>query len=123
MNFDPHEMIDALKMEIQLIRDGAYNPSVREPRREPRQFRDSVTCLNVGLREKREPCERCFLSLFVPPEHLDKREACHFIPLNEAGDTIDSLSREPDREKRNAMLLAWLNATIARLEKEVAVGK
>ena len=56
MAFDPREMIEKLKQEIRVIEEGGYYPSVREPRKAPRIFRDSVSCLNVGLEEKREPC-------------------------------------------------------------------
>ena len=85
MKFDKREMIERLKLEISMIRDGGYNPSVRAPRKELRVFRDSITCLNVGLEVKKEPCTSCFLISFVPPEHRDKTEPCHYIPLNEIG--------------------------------------
>ena len=118
--FDKREMIEALKAEINLIRDGRYVPSVGEPGRQRRFFRDSITCLNVGLEKKQEPCDRCFLSRFVPPENLDKEIACHHIPLNSCGDTVASLEKEGDRVKLEAALLTWLYHTVARLEKEVA---
>ena len=68
MGFDKKEMIAQLKLEIDVIEKGGYNPSVREPRKEVRPFRDSVSCLNLGLDEKQEPCASCFLTEFVPPE-------------------------------------------------------
>ena len=56
MAFDKKEMIEQLKFEIQMIEKGRYYPSVREPRQNPEIFRDSITCLNVGLEEKEHPC-------------------------------------------------------------------
>ena len=120
MEFDKRDTIEKLKLEISMICDGGYNPTVREPRKEPRIFRDSMTCLKMRLEEKQLPCQHCFLIQFVPPEHRDKPEPCHYIPLNSRGDTIASLQPEGDRDKLEAALLSWLSATIARLQKEVA---
>jgi hypothetical protein len=47
--FDKREMIEKLKLEIAMVERGGYNPSVHDPRTDPRIFRDSITCLNVGL--------------------------------------------------------------------------
>ena len=123
MGFDKREMIEQLKLEIEVIEKGGYYPSVRETRKQPRAFRDSVTCLNVGLEEKQHPCTSCFLIEFVPPElRHGEGDLCHKIPLNDRGDTVESLEREGDRDKLQAAILAWLKNTVARLEKEVAAG-
>jgi hypothetical protein len=121
MAFDKREMIDKLKLEIEVIEKGGYYPSVRDPRREQRIFRDSVSCLNVGLEKKAEPCANCYLMDFVPEEYKDLEEPCHYIPLNERGDTVASLNN--NRDELQEALLAWLRKTIARLEAEVAVGR
>lgn len=123
MPFDRQELIDRLKLEIDVIEKGGYYPSVREPHKELRIFRDSVSCLNVGLEEKKEPCIHCFLMEFVPPEHRDKEDPCHYIPLNDAGDTVASLSAQGNREKLQDAVLQWLKTTVARLEAETAGSK
>lgn len=124
MAFDKKEMIEQLKFEIQLIEKGRYYPSVREPRHDPEIFRDSVTCLNVGLKEKEHPCSSCFLSEFAPPGLRNSQgDICHKIPLNEKGDTVESLKAEDDPYKLQATVLGWLKKTIEKLEKEVVVGK
>src|SRR5574337_2082722 len=95
MGFDKKEMIEQLKLEIEVIETGGYHPSVREPRRDLHTFRDSVSCLNVGLEEKKHPCSSCFLIEFVPPEYRNSNDdPCHKIPLNERGDTVESLDRK-----------------------------
>jgi hypothetical protein len=124
MGFDKLEMIKQLKFEIQIIEKGGYYPSVREPRHVPENFRDSVTCLNVGLEEKGHPCSSCFLSEFAPPEvRNSKDDVCHKIPLNDKGDTVESLKEEGDPNKLQANVLAWLKNTVAKLEQEVAASK
>jgi hypothetical protein len=116
--FDKREMIEKLKLEIAMVERGGYNPSVHNPRTEPRIFRDSITCLNVGLEHKKEPCSECFLIQFVPREHLDQEEPCHYIPLNSRRETVASLQHDPDRLQ--IALLGWLYTTLARLQTEVA---
>ena len=124
MGFDKKEMIEQLKFEIVMMEKGRYYPSVREPRENSEIFRDSITCLNVGLEEKEHPCTSCFLSEFAPPEVRNSTgDMCHKIPLNEMGDTIESLKAEDDPQKLQATVLGWLKKTVAKLEEEVAVSK
>ena len=124
MGFDKKEMLEQLKFEILMIEKGGYEPSVRDAHHAPEIFRDSISCLNVGLEEKEHPCSSCFLSEFAPPEvRTSNDDICHKIPLNEKGDTIESLEAEDDPPKLKATLLSWLKKTVARLEEEVAVKK
>jgi len=122
MSFDKKEMIEQLKFEIKMIEKGGYDPSVREPHQNPEIFRDSIICLNVGVEEKEQPCSSCFLSEFAPPEGRNSTgDICHKIPLNEKGDTIESLKAEDDPQKLQTTVLGWLKRTVAKLEKELAV--
>jgi hypothetical protein len=122
MGFDKKEMIEQLKFEIEMIEKGGYDASVREPRHNPEIFRDSITCLNVGLDDKAQPCSNCFLSEFAPPDVRGSAgDICHKIPLNEKGDTVESLKVEGDPQKLESTVLAWLKRTVAKLEKEVAI--
>lgn len=118
MTFDRKETIEKLKMELEILEKGGYAPSVHEPYRMPRMFRDSVSCPNVGLEIKIEPCTHCFLMDFVPPEHCDKEDACHHIPLNSWGDTVASLDRPGNEAAVHEAVRGWLQRTIARLEEE-----
>jgi hypothetical protein len=124
MGIDKKEMIQQLKFEIEMIEKGGYYPSVREARHTPEIFRDSITCLNVGLEEKEHACSSCFLSEFAPAEvRNSKDDICHRIPLNEKGDTVESLKAEGDPYKLQAMVLSWLKKTVAELQQETAASK
>jgi hypothetical protein len=127
MPVDKKTMLDALKMEITVIERGGYDPSVHSPHEEPRIFRDSISCLNLGLSdEKRElPCSGCFLIDFVPEQYKNSNDdPCHKIPLNAQGDTVDSLVKTGARpEDIQATVLAWLKATVKKLESDLAEGK
>jgi hypothetical protein len=122
MRFDKKEMIEKLKNELEILDKGGYEPSTYKPYRMPRVFRDSVSCPNLGLDFKIEPCAHCFLVEFVPLEHRDKENACHHIPLNERGDTIASLDRPGNESAVQEALRSWLQETIARLAGEEATS-
>jgi hypothetical protein len=118
MSLNKAEMIEQLKFEIEMIEKGRYYPSVRSPREHPQIFRDTITCLNVGLAEKQYPCSSCFLNEFVPPQSRnDQGEICHKIPLNEKGDTIESLKAADDPSRLQETVLGWLKNTVIELER------
>ncbi len=54
----------------------------------------------------------------VPPEGRATRFPCRHIPLNQAGETIDSFYRSGTPEDLEAALIQWLRATIQQLEQE-----
>jgi len=77
---------------------------------------------NDCLEEKKHPCSSCFLSEFAPPEVRNSTgDICHKIPLNEKGDTVESLKAEDDPQKLQTAVLGWLKRTVAKLEEEVVV--
>jgi len=116
MVFDRNELISKLRLELAIAERGGYYPSPRDPQQSPRIFRDSISCLNVGLEKKEHPCNECFLMCFVPGEHRDEAEPCHFIPLNSQQETVASLGPDPDVVR--GPLIAWLRRTIDDLETE-----
>ena len=118
MTFDRNEMVAKLKLELEILEKGGYAPSPHEPHWAPRVFRDSVSCPNLGLDFKVEPCSECFLTYFVPPEHRNKDNPCHYIPLNERGETVASLGGTGDSERLQSALRTWLQKTILKLEAE-----
>jgi hypothetical protein len=117
MTFDKQTIIDKLQQELDILQRGGYNPSDEAPHWAPLVFRDSVSCPNVGLEFKVEPCSECFLMYFVPPEHRNKENPCHHIPLNERGETVASLSRAGDNQRLQDALRNWLQETIHRLKE------
>lgn len=120
MEYEPKEILEQLKLEIQILERGGYEPSVHAPREELRIFRDSASCPNLALEQKALPCVHCWLGQFIPAQHMDAQEPCHYIPLNEKGETVASLSQEGRREEAMQALLGWLRQTVARLEKEIS---
>jgi len=120
MATDLKEIIEQLKLQRDILKDGGYGRSVRTPWKEERLFRDSITCLNVAEEVKKHPCNECLLYDWVPEDHKDEDIPCHFIPLNEEGKSIAELEDAGKSEEAEQALLVWLDSTIDRLEEQQA---
>ncbi len=120
MAYELKEIIKDLRLQRDILQAGGYGRSVRTPWKEVNLFRDSITCINLGAEVKRHPCHECMLWEWVPEAHQAEDIPCHFIPLNERGESIASLDARGDREEAEKALLDWLNATIQSLEEKLA---
>jgi hypothetical protein len=60
------------------------------------------------------------LTDFVPREAREEAIPCHFIPLNQQGETVDSMERHSHQLEMEEAMKNWLRSTIARLEGERA---
>jgi hypothetical protein len=124
-----HNALAILEHELEFLDKGGYDRTVgsRQPAfcmetsadwKPPVIFEDSPVC------PKRKYCEcnaesDCVLMSLVPMEHRrEMREIlpCHYIPLNEAGDTISSLSKTVSHDKLESVLRNWLVKNIEKLE-------
>jgi hypothetical protein len=109
---DDRDMLELLKSELGFIEKGGYGRSVRTPRKATSPFRDSLTCVNYALPEKAHPCAECHLIDFVPSDKRSEELPCHAIPLNAAGDTVESLESEDNQAKLEETLKGWMRARI-----------
>src|SRR5208337_1978157 len=119
---DLKEIIEQLKLQREIVKDGGYGRSVRTPWKEERIFRDSITCLNVTEQVKKHPCNECLLWEWVPEDHKDEDIPCQFIPLNEQGNSIAELEEAGKHEEAEQALLVWLDSTIQKLEEMLALS-
>ena len=113
---DERDMLELLRTEFNFIEKGGYGRSVRTPWKATSPFRDSLTCVNYALPEKAHPCAECHLIDFVPYEKRGKNFPCHAIPLNAAGDTVESLELGDNQAKLEAALKEWMRIKIRELE-------
>jgi hypothetical protein len=111
---DERHILELLKTELDFIEKGGYGRSVRTPWKATSSFRDSLTCVNYALPEKAHPCSECHLIDFVPHGKENVEVPCHFIPLNAAGDTVESM--EGDQDKLEEALKDWMRRRIAEIE-------
>ena len=113
---DERNLLDVLKFELEFLDKGGYGRSVRESWRPVFVFEDSPTCMNYDCKEHPAPCSDCVLMQLVPPELRLGKTPCRQIPLNSAGETLDSLYRWGDEHEIEDTLRTWLVNTISQLE-------
>lgn len=120
MSNDDRDILELLKEELDFIEKGGYGRSVRTPWKPKSAFQDSLTCINYGYPYRAHPCNECRLLDFVSPEHHVEEVPCHFIPLNEAGETIEDLEAEDNQAKLEQKVRDWLRARIKEIEEQRA---
>jgi hypothetical protein len=113
---DDRDILELLRTELDFIEKGGYGRSPRTPRKATSPFRDSLTCVNYALPEKAHPCAECHLIDFVPAGNRGEELPCHAIPLNAAGDTVESLELEDNQTKLEASLKEWMRGKIKEIE-------
>lgn len=113
-------LLGILKSELEFLESGGYRTPKRAAWRPQFIFQDSPTCLNFRNFGKRLPCSQCALMQFVPNGQKQEKFPCRHIPLDESGQTLDSLYRTGTEEETYPIVAQWLKATIERLEREKA---
>ena len=113
---DDRDILELLKQELSFIEEGGYGRSVRTPWLPKSVFQDSLSCLNYGYPYRAHPCSECHLLEFVGPEDRSQPVPCHFIPLNETGNTIEEFEMEGNESKMQSVVKSWLQGKISQLE-------
>jgi hypothetical protein len=116
MASDDRDILELLKEELDFVEMGGYGRSVRTPWLPKSIFQDSLSCLNYGYPYRAHPCQECHLFDFVAPEDRSRMVPCHFIQLDDAGDTIASLESEGNQSKTERILKDWLRQRIHEIE-------
>jgi hypothetical protein len=120
MQADRQELVKALKAELAFLESGGYW-NVRSPSwRAPLIFQDSPTCLRYNRPQEARPCSQCVLAQLVPADQILQKVPCRHIPLNEEGETLESLYRSAAQEKVESTVAKWLRAKIGELEDSSA---
>ncbi len=115
---DERDILEVLKDELDFIGKGGYGRSVRTPWKPTSAFQDSLTCINFADPNHSHACCECHLTDFVSPDHQGEQVACHFIPLNDSGETIEALESEDNEAKLERKVKGWLMTTIREIEEE-----
>jgi len=120
-NKDERDILELLREELAFIEQGGYGRSVRTPWLPKSAFQDSLTCVNYGYPYRAHPCNECELIDFVDEGHKGEVVPCHFIPLNEAGETIEDLEAQDNQPKLEETLKLWMRAKIKEIEEARAM--
>ncbi len=118
MNKDERDILEILKDELDFIEKGGYGRSVRTPWQPKSVLQDSLTCMNYGYPYRAHSCNECHLIDYVTPDHQTESVPCHFIPLNDSGETIDALELEDNEAKLERKVKDWLRGRIHEIEEE-----
>ncbi len=111
LSHDTQNVLAVLKRELEFLDSGGYRKPVAWRSAFP--FEDSPSC---GRGTFGECSVTCALVRFVPIDRRGLPAPCRHIPLNDAGETVDSLYHTATRLETEAILRTWLVATIAVLE-------
>ena len=79
--------------------------------------------MNYDSKESPQPCSHCVLMQLVPPEFRSAKTPCRHIPLNEAGEALDTLYRYDDQPEIEESVGDWLRRTIAKLQETRRVAQ
>ena len=109
------ETLKLLKQELEFLERGGYGGSM--PWKPVAIFRDSPSCPNRLDAEEATPCPLCWLYQFVPERYRGEPRPCHYLTLNEAGESVDSMSRQYTPAEVEEALRRWLVAEIQELEE------
>jgi len=105
--------LQVLRNELQFVQKGGYRAPLVW--RAPLIFEDSPTCPKERCSTCPDP--NCVLMSFVPKECRSEAVPCRHIPLDEIGETVDSLYRTATNEEIEQTLQSWLLKTIRQLEE------
>jgi hypothetical protein len=117
---DDRDLMEVLRAELDFIEQGGYGRRVRTPWKPTSVLQDSLSCINFGDPKRSHPCSECLLMRLVPPDGRLEGVPCHHIPLNEAGETVETLEQRDDQPGLEEAVKTWLRATIKKLEEERA---
>jgi hypothetical protein len=115
---DDRPILELLKDELAFIEQGGYGRSVRTPWLPKSAFQDSLTCINYSDPARTRPCNDCQLIDFVANQHQSEEVPCHFIALNDAGETIEDLEAQGNQAKLEATVKQWIKTRIKQIEDE-----
>jgi len=118
MSHKNRDILELLRFELKFLEDGGYGRSPHAPWRAPYVFEDSPSCLNFSDPGRPHPCGECLLTQLVPAGLRGQDVPCRFIPLNDQGQTVDSLYRSGTQIEMEEALRDWLHREISRIEAE-----
>ena len=117
MSKDERDILEVLRAELDQIEKGGYGRSVRTPWKPTSTFQDSLTCINFGYPYRAHPCDECFFNDLVPPGRRSEVVPCHHIPLNEEGETIETLELKDNQQLLEENVKRWLRERIREIEE------
>jgi hypothetical protein len=108
------EILNLLKQELAFLERGGYGGAL--PWRPVSIFLDSPSCPNRLDAERSMPCPECWLYEYVPECFHQEMIPCHFIALNQYGESVHSMTPQYTQVEVVEAVRNWLKAEIRRIE-------
>jgi len=123
---DTRSLLHVLKSELTFLDAGGYARWGSSPHARmslPLVFEESPACPNFNDATRSIACRDCALMQLVPLRYQMRPVPCRHIPLNEVGETLDTLYRWGTIDDLNPIFRRWLVHTIDLLERKQAHKK
>ena len=120
MTRDKRDVMQVLETELRFLDTKGYDEASRHPWGVPLIFEESPTCPNANNSTQSVACNDCVLTRFVPVHRLGEKVPCRHIPLNDAGETVDTLYRWGTLSDAKLVLRKWLTKSIRKLKENRA---
>ena len=111
------DVLEVLKSELRFLENGGYKHCLLRPWRPQLAFIESRTYQKNAMGGPQN-CDGCVLMQFVSSEWHAEKTPCWHIPLNEIGETADSLYRWGTQDDLEHALRTWLWTAILSIEDE-----
>jgi hypothetical protein len=117
MSQDLREVLQTLRYELNYLEQGGFDRD-RALLGTESPFLGTFACINFGDPLRAHACRECLLHQFVPEDKQTEEFPCHYIRLDDSGETIAELIEKNDPRRLVIALEQWLRTMIARLEAE-----
>ena len=117
---DNRNLLRVLQSELVFLDAGGYSAWAGARWRLPLIFEESPSCPNFNDMTHAVACRDCCLAKLVPLRAQNAPLPCRRIPLNGAGENLESLYRTATVEELTRVYRGWLLRTIDELERKDA---
>ena len=121
MTEDLRDVLEVLRFELNHLEQGGFNWD-RAMLGKESPFKGTFACANFGDALQAHACHECLLYQFVPDDKKNEEFPCHYIQLNDSGETVAQLIEKKDPARLVKALERWLRETIERLETTLVRG-
>ncbi len=111
------DLLQVLKAELEFLEGGGYRKIAQTSWRPPFIFEDSPSCPYSDAPPRRRLCLSCSLIQLTPANRRLEQAPCRHIPLNDEGETLDSLYNTANDAEVEGAVVKWLRAEIRVFKK------
>jgi hypothetical protein len=116
---DKRDLLKVLEGELEFLDEAGYDKFLDAAETRPTLiFQDSPSCPNRNDPKHSIPCSECVLMPLVPAHRHNEKVPCRYIPLNDVGETVDTLYRWGTLEDAKLVLGNWLMRMITKMKQK-----